>query len=335
MEQTPVMPEETDMPAVRSLAVCLAVLAGGCVIREVREVHHMPAESRSCPSCAEGVSGAPGSLLADSQPPAPLVETAGEPPAYDYVWVDGYWHWDGAEWIWISGRWVPPMAGLAFVEPAYYTSGSACVYVPGYWTRDRRVVRDRRRDRDRRPRVVRDHRGEKPHGEKPHKGKGSGDDPIVVEVPPRKPPHAAARPAPASPGWRSPGSASPSPSQTWAPPASSPSQTWAPPASSPSQTWSPAPSQTWSPPPSSSWSPAHTPPPVARPSSPARSAPPSAPAHSGSSHRPSSPPPSSHRAAPPPSSHRAAPPPSSHRAAPPPSSPRPAQSSGGGSQRRR
>ncbi|HUS63692.1 MAG TPA: hypothetical protein VMZ28_04075, partial [Kofleriaceae bacterium] len=129
------------MPSVHIPALVAVLALSGCVVREVHEIHYVQGESRT----TESDVGAPGAIIADSQPPAPIVELAGEPPDAGYAWVDGYWHWDGAEWVWIDGRWVAPMVGLYFVAPSYYTSGDQCVYVPGRWQhqpdRGRRVVR--------------------------------------------------------------------------------------------------------------------------------------------------------------------------------------------------
>ncbi len=196
-----------------------ALLVSGCVVREVREIHHVrdngtraPGDTgTTCDGCDGGA--APGAMMADSQPPPPLVEEALDQPGDGYVWTDGYWHWTGTEWVWISGMWEPPLeAGVVFIPPAYYTSGSSCLYVPGRWQQDGRVVsvRDhrtrkpsdsdvptkRRSVRDHRtirgardegkeepPRSVRDHRGEKPVAPPDVDRDVNGDSDIVIRVP--------------------------------------------------------------------------------------------------------------------------------------------------------
>ncbi len=170
-----------------------ALLVSGCIVREVREIHHVrdngtraPGDTGTCDNCDGGA--APGAMMADSQPPPPLVEEALDQPGDGYVWTDGYWHWNGTDWVWISGAWSPPLdPGVVFIPPAYYTSGPGCLYVPGRWHRGPRMasvrdhrtrrprdgdeptkgrsVRDHRTNREaepRKPRSVRDHRGEKP-----------------------------------------------------------------------------------------------------------------------------------------------------------------------------
>ena len=54
-------------------------------------------------------------------PPAPVarVEVPGPPPASGYVWVPGYWDWNGHDYVWISGR--------------YETVRTDAVFVAGHW----------------------------------------------------------------------------------------------------------------------------------------------------------------------------------------------------------
>ena len=176
----------------------LALALPGCVVREVREIHYVQGESRAT---TEADVGAPGAIIAESQPPAPIVEDAGTPPEADYAWVDGYWHWDGAEWVWIDGRWVPPMVGLYFVAPSYYTSGDQCVYVPGRW----------QRHPDRGPRrVVRHDSGRTRYPgswTKRHPGQRPGDD-VWIGPAPRRDPAPAVAPAVREPSPR-PGESTP------------------------------------------------------------------------------------------------------------------------------
>src|SRR5262245_20318714 len=56
------------------------------------------------------IEWAPPPLLVDPPPPQPFA---------DAVWVGGYWTWDG-DWVWASGRWVPPpQPRYVFVQPYY------------------------------------------------------------------------------------------------------------------------------------------------------------------------------------------------------------------------
>ncbi len=53
-------------------------------------------------------------------PPAPIEVISSAPNPY-YVWVSGYYAWNG-RWVWVSGRWV--------VRPR-----PTAVWVGGHWTR--------------------------------------------------------------------------------------------------------------------------------------------------------------------------------------------------------
>ena len=57
------------------------------------------------------------------QPPPVRVEVVPVAPGPGYVWVNGYWSWNGA-WFWVPGRYVfPPRAHV--------------VWVPGVWIHER------------------------------------------------------------------------------------------------------------------------------------------------------------------------------------------------------
>jgi hypothetical protein len=192
-----------------------ALLLSGCVIREVHEVRYVHDQGGRAPGATASsaapcdrceATSAPGAVMADSQPPAPLEEEPLDQPGDGYVWTDGYWNWDGDEWDWTSGSWMVPPLGEVFVPPSYYAYGGGCLYVPGRWeTGDRprgpRVqVRDHRthrrpevrdhRTKDKRPRRPerRDHRGETPGGV-------DRQDDRVITVPPRRPSRTADRAA--------------------------------------------------------------------------------------------------------------------------------------------
>jgi hypothetical protein len=197
-----------------------ALLLTGCVVREVHEIRYVRegsnrapgASGATCDGCDAGA--APGAVMAETQPPPPLVEEPLDQPSDGYVWTDGYWDWNGSDWDWVSGTWVPPVGdGVVYIPPAYYATGSHCLYVPGRWARGPRVagVRDHRQRggrgdgdggqqvRDHRsdgggdgkrppPRGIRDHRGEKPPSD-PDVDLVSGDraGDVVIRLPPRRP----------------------------------------------------------------------------------------------------------------------------------------------------
>jgi hypothetical protein len=75
------------LPLVRAAGV-VSILAGtsGCVVA----VRPAPA-----PVVYEQPVGAPGEVVVTSDPPAPLYETIGVAPGPGFIWVGGYYHWNG------------------------------------------------------------------------------------------------------------------------------------------------------------------------------------------------------------------------------------------------
>jgi hypothetical protein len=55
------------------------------------------------------VGFAPPQLMVYSQPPIPRP---------GYLWMPGYWAWNGTAYYWVPGIWVlPPRAGLLWTPP--------------------------------------------------------------------------------------------------------------------------------------------------------------------------------------------------------------------------
>lgn len=57
-------------------------------------------------------------------------------PGVGYLWVPGYWAWDGSEYYWVPGYWgMPPTANL-YWTPAYWAWDAAAndyAFYAGYW----------------------------------------------------------------------------------------------------------------------------------------------------------------------------------------------------------
>ncbi|KAF1043800.1 MAG: hypothetical protein GAK35_02027 [Herbaspirillum frisingense] len=51
-------------------------------------------------------------------PPPPRVERM-PPPRHGYVWVPGYWDWNGHAHYWRSGRWVRERHGYVYAQPVW------------------------------------------------------------------------------------------------------------------------------------------------------------------------------------------------------------------------
>lgn len=71
------------------------------------------------------VTVAPPALPVYAQPPI---------PAPGYLWVPGYWAWDGADFYWVPGTWVmPPAAGYLWTPGYWGWFNGAYVWHAGYW----------------------------------------------------------------------------------------------------------------------------------------------------------------------------------------------------------
>ena len=73
------------------------------------------------PACASSR----GVVYVRTGPPRPIVETRIVSPGPRYVWVPGYYQWDGRGYLWRRGQWVLPPRARA-------------VWVPGHWERTHR-----------------------------------------------------------------------------------------------------------------------------------------------------------------------------------------------------
>ncbi|MFC1641660.1 YXWGXW repeat-containing protein [Myxococcota bacterium] len=92
------------LPA-RCLVAGIVILADACVFgaRSQRSL----AESRVEPPLLPVPSSA-GALLIGVRG---QTEPRQAPPEFaapdDHLWVEGYWHWNGVRYVWVSGRWEP------------------------------------------------------------------------------------------------------------------------------------------------------------------------------------------------------------------------------------
>ncbi|WP_419896597.1 hypothetical protein [Roseomonas sp. USHLN139] len=59
-------------------------------------------------------------------PPPPMPER--------YVWQPGHWHWNGAAYEWIGGRWIlRPVRGAEWVHGHWAWGNAGWAWVPGHW----------------------------------------------------------------------------------------------------------------------------------------------------------------------------------------------------------
>jgi len=67
-------------------------------------------------------------------PPAPRWESPPAAPAPRYVWVPGYWAWQGNQYAWVAGHWaLPPPGGYVWEPPRWEKQGDAWMFYEGYW----------------------------------------------------------------------------------------------------------------------------------------------------------------------------------------------------------
>lgn len=68
-------------------------------------------------------------------PPPPRVLVA-PPPRAGWVWVPGYWGWNGRRHVWYDGRWVRERRGYHYVAPEWRPDGDRYGFRRGRWERD-------------------------------------------------------------------------------------------------------------------------------------------------------------------------------------------------------
>ena len=77
------------------------------------------------------------------RPPPLRYERRIPSPGRGYVYVKGFWNWDGGRWVWIPGRWDRPAVADAYWIPARYVRTSrGTIYEPGHWSNQQVVVND-------------------------------------------------------------------------------------------------------------------------------------------------------------------------------------------------
>ena len=65
-----------------------------------------------------------------------------ERPARDYVWVRGFYDWQGDGWVWAPGHWLaPPARTVRWISPRYVREG--WWYEPAHWSNQQLVVDER------------------------------------------------------------------------------------------------------------------------------------------------------------------------------------------------
>lgn len=60
----------------------------------------------------------------------------------NHVWVGGYWHHTGQDWVWNDGGWVVrPSRHVRWIPPRYQRVRGGYRYIPGHWSNQRLIYR--------------------------------------------------------------------------------------------------------------------------------------------------------------------------------------------------
>ena len=72
-------------------------------------------------------------------PPPVRREVVAPRPAYDAVWVKGYWSWDpeSRKHVWVPGRWVAARPGYRWVDGHWRKGPRGWVWTEGRWAEAR------------------------------------------------------------------------------------------------------------------------------------------------------------------------------------------------------
>jgi len=76
-------------------------------------------------------------------PPPVRFEVRPPIPYAGAIWVSGYWWWNGASHVWISGHHVRPIRGYRFVAPRWVFSGGYHYHIRGHYRPYGATVRHR------------------------------------------------------------------------------------------------------------------------------------------------------------------------------------------------
>lgn len=67
-------------------------------------------------------------------PPPPRFERRPPRPGFEFIWIDGYWGWQGGRHVWIGGRWDrPPHGHRHWRQPRWEHRGHGYIFVDGRW----------------------------------------------------------------------------------------------------------------------------------------------------------------------------------------------------------
>jgi hypothetical protein len=73
-------------------------------------------------------------VIVNAPPPPPRAEMTPPSPGPGFVWVAGFWSWNGTRHDWTSGHWErPPQPAQAWEAPRWESEGGRYRFRPGRW----------------------------------------------------------------------------------------------------------------------------------------------------------------------------------------------------------
>jgi hypothetical protein len=78
----------------------------------------------------------PGAVFISARfgPPPPRVEVIGVAPAPEFVWIRGFWSWDGMAYAWMPGHWERrPYARAVWVPDRWRHHAQGWYREEGHW----------------------------------------------------------------------------------------------------------------------------------------------------------------------------------------------------------
>jgi hypothetical protein len=100
----------------------------------------------------------PSYITIQEAPPPVVVEQRPPQPSGLYVWIDGYWNWNG-RYVWERGHWAhPPHDHAVWVAPRYERHEQGYRYAPGHW----KVEKQEEKRENARGQGADEHRGQPP-----------------------------------------------------------------------------------------------------------------------------------------------------------------------------
>jgi hypothetical protein len=101
----------------KAASLAMGVLVGGCYT----------------PAPVFILQGPPEAVEVTGAPPEARLEIPPAPPDESYLWQPGYWNWDGGEYQWQEGMWMPPRDGYVLLGASYNFFGGCWHYRAPYW----------------------------------------------------------------------------------------------------------------------------------------------------------------------------------------------------------